>query len=80
MIDHTGLQVSNPEKSRHFYEKALAPLGYRVIMEVPKDYTGGAVVVGYGLPPTADFWLAEGSPNEPKIHIAFRAENRKQGR
>jgi catechol 2,3-dioxygenase-like lactoylglutathione lyase family enzyme len=78
MIDHTGLQVKDPKKSRHFYEHALAPLGYKVIMEIPKEYTDGAVVLGYGAPPKADFWVAEGTPNEPKIHIAFRAVNRKQ--
>lgn len=29
MIDHTGLGVSDPARSRRFYEQALAPLGYR---------------------------------------------------
>jgi catechol 2,3-dioxygenase-like lactoylglutathione lyase family enzyme len=78
MIDHTGLQMSNPEKSRKFYEKALAPLGYQMMMEVPREYTRGAVVLGLGVPPKPDFWLSEGKPNEPRLHIAFRAENRKQ--
>jgi catechol 2,3-dioxygenase-like lactoylglutathione lyase family enzyme len=35
MIDHTGIDVSDPAKSRRFYEEALAPLGYKVMMEVP---------------------------------------------
>jgi catechol 2,3-dioxygenase-like lactoylglutathione lyase family enzyme len=78
MIDHTGLAVTDPEKSRRFYERALAPLGYALLMEVPKEFTGGRVVCGYGVPPKADFWLAEGTPNEPRIHVAFRAENRQQ--
>lgn len=78
MIDHTGLEVSNPKKSRHFYESALLPLGYKPVKEVPKEYTGGAVVIGYGIPPKADFWIAEGSPNQPRLHIAFRAESREQ--
>jgi catechol 2,3-dioxygenase-like lactoylglutathione lyase family enzyme len=78
MIDHTGLKVSNPQKSRHFYDKALAPLGYEPMMEIPKEFTGGAVVVGYGVPPKPDFWVSEGTPNEPRIHIAFRADSRKQ--
>src|SRR5690348_8429423 len=78
MIDHTGLVVSDPKRSRTFYEKSLAPLGYAQIMEVPKEYTSGAVVVGYGVPPKADFWISEGRPNDPRIHIAFRADNRKQ--
>jgi catechol 2,3-dioxygenase-like lactoylglutathione lyase family enzyme len=78
MIDHTGLEVSHPEKSRAFYEKALAPLGYKLVMEVPKQFTEGLVVLGFGVPPKPDFWMIEGTPNEPRLHIAFRAENRKQ--
>ncbi len=78
MIDHTGLLISDPKKSRGFYEKALAPLGYKVLMEVPTEFTGGRVVLGLGVPPKADLWVAEGTPNEPRVHIAFRAENRKQ--
>jgi len=73
MIDHTGLTVSDPAASRRFYEAALAPLGYRAIMEIPTEHTGGAVVVGYGVPPKPDFWISEGTPNEPPIHMAFRA-------
>lgn len=78
MIDHTGIDVSNPEKSRKFYEIALAPLGYKLMMEVPKQYTEGLAVLGFGVPPKPDFWVSEGTPNEPRIHISFRAENRKQ--
>lgn len=78
MIDHTGLQVSDPKRSKAFYEKALAPLGYKPMMEVPTEFTGGKIVVGYGVPPKPDFWVAEGAPNQPRLHIAFRAENRKQ--
>ena len=78
MIDHTGLKVSDPKRSRQFYDKALAPLGYTMLMEIPKEYTGGIIVLGYGVPPRPDFWVAEGTPNQPKIHIAFHAENRKQ--
>lgn len=78
MIDHTGLEVSDPVLSRRFYEKALAPLGYQLMMEVPKEFTDGEVVLGYGVPPKPDFWIHEGKPNEPRLHIAFRAENRKK--
>jgi catechol 2,3-dioxygenase-like lactoylglutathione lyase family enzyme len=78
MIDHTGLEISDPAQSLSFYKKALAPLGYELLMEVPKEYTNGAVVAGFGVAPKADFWVAEGKPNEPRIHVAFRADNRKQ--
>ena len=78
MIDHTGLQISDPIKSKEFYNKALKPIGYQIIAEIPKEYTNGAVVLGYGAPPKTDFWISEGTPNQPRIHIAFRAQNHKQ--
>ena len=28
MIDHTGVSISDPVRSRRFYDEALAPLGY----------------------------------------------------
>jgi catechol 2,3-dioxygenase-like lactoylglutathione lyase family enzyme len=78
MIDHTGLQVSKPAVSRAFYTRALAPLGYSILMEIPKEHTGGIVVLGLGVAPKPDFWLAEGAPNQPRVHIAFRADSREQ--
>jgi catechol 2,3-dioxygenase-like lactoylglutathione lyase family enzyme len=76
MIDHTGLDVSDPVRSRRFYEAALAPLGYKVLMEVPTEFTGGAVVLGFGVPHKPDFWIHQGTPQKPSLHVAFRAENR----
>ena len=78
MIDHVGVSVSDPVKSRRFYEGALAPLGYAQVMEVPVEHTGGRVVVGYGVPPKPDFWIASGAPHQPPVHLAFRADNREQ--
>jgi catechol 2,3-dioxygenase-like lactoylglutathione lyase family enzyme len=77
MIDHTGVGVSDPAKSRTFYETALAPLGYKVISEIPMDFTGGLVVFGMGVPPKPDFWVHQAAPKEP-LHIAFRAETHAQ--
>lgn len=71
MIDHTGLTVSDLQKSKKWYEAALAPLGYASLMEVP-----GGIGVGLGEPPKPDFWLMRGTPNEPRIHVAFRAKDR----
>jgi len=76
MIDHTGLKISDPVASRRFYEAALGSLGYRVLMEVPAEFTGGRVVLGYGVPPKPDFWVAQGKPEEPRVHVAFRADSR----
>jgi catechol 2,3-dioxygenase-like lactoylglutathione lyase family enzyme len=78
MIDHTGVTVSDPVKARRFYEGALAPLGYTQLMEVPVEHTGGRVVVGYGVAPKPDFWIASGTPEGPRVHVAFRADKREQ--
>jgi catechol 2,3-dioxygenase-like lactoylglutathione lyase family enzyme len=78
MIDHTGLVVSDALRSRRFYDGALAPLGYEMLNEIPTEFTGGAIVFGYGVRPVADFWIVGGKPNDPRIHVAFRAGSRKQ--
>ncbi len=78
MIDHIGINISNPAKSKSFYEKALAPIGYQLIYTVPPEYTGGKAVMGFGEPPKPDFWITEGTPNNPANHIAFRVNSRKQ--
>jgi catechol 2,3-dioxygenase-like lactoylglutathione lyase family enzyme len=76
MIDHTGAAVSDFERSRRFYTQALAPLGYRLLMEPPLAVTGGVGVAGFGVAPKPDFWIHAGGPNKPPIHIAFRAASR----
>src|SRR5262245_19662265 len=75
MIDHTGVTVTKGSASRAFYEKALAPLGYAVLREIPMEYTSGRVVFGMGIAPHPDFWVSEGESPQ-RIHIAFRAESR----
>jgi catechol 2,3-dioxygenase-like lactoylglutathione lyase family enzyme len=76
MIDHTGLVVSNYAKSKQFYLAALAPIGYRMLMELPASVTGSTDVAGFGEPPKPDFWISKGAPNKPPLHIAFRVPNR----
>jgi catechol 2,3-dioxygenase-like lactoylglutathione lyase family enzyme len=78
MIDHTGLQISDPIRSRAFYDSALAPLGYKMMIQIPIEHTRGAAVFGYGVPPKADFWVHQGTPNDPKVHVAFRAATHQQ--
>jgi catechol 2,3-dioxygenase-like lactoylglutathione lyase family enzyme len=67
MIDHIKLFVADAERSRRFYERALEPLGYRVMLEPAP----GVVGMGVEMP---DFWLApaDGEPR-PTGHVAFRA-------
>lgn len=76
MIDHTGVQVSELSRSKAFYEAALAPLGYRLLMELTAEQTGGFAGAGFGEPPKPDFWIGQGNPNQPPLHVAFRAANR----
>lgn len=76
MIDHTGVAVSNIAKSKAFYAAALEPLGYRIVMELTAEQTGGAHVAGFGVPPKPDFWISSGEPNKPGVHTAFRAASR----
>lgn len=76
MIDHTGVVVSDDQKSKAFYVATLAPLGYALLVEFPVSVTGHADVAGFGAPPKPDFWLTRGTPNQPPLHIAFRAGSR----
>jgi len=71
MIDHTGVNVADVVKSKAFYRAALAALGYEVLMD-------GDGFAGLGVAPKPDFWIGEGPPNAPPIHVAFRAETRAQ--
>jgi catechol 2,3-dioxygenase-like lactoylglutathione lyase family enzyme len=76
MIDHTGVVVSDYEKSRAFYEAALAPLGFTKVLEFPAAVTGHTDVAGFGEAPKAEFWISRGTPNNPPVHIAFRVASR----
>jgi catechol 2,3-dioxygenase-like lactoylglutathione lyase family enzyme len=77
MIDHTGVAATNYAKSKQFYTRALAPLGYQMMMELPKEVTRGIGVCGFGVPPKPDFWLHEhATADNPPVHIAFRADSR----
>lgn len=78
MLDHTGINVSDLARSKAFYRAALAPLRY----EIRKEH--GAAAAGFGVPdgpgkspdPAGDFWIAQGDPQTPRIHIAFTAASR----
>ena len=70
MLDHIGIQVSDLERSIAFYTKALAPLGYELVMRWQS-------FAGFGVGGKPDFWI-DGSAGAPKysIHVAFRANGR----
>ena len=68
MLDHVKLNVSDFERSRSFYEQALEPLGYRVILEPAPGVAG----LGAGFP---FFWIAA-AEQATVCHVAFRTETR----
>jgi catechol 2,3-dioxygenase-like lactoylglutathione lyase family enzyme len=78
MIDHIGVSVSNLDASKLFYRRALAPIGYELLLELSADVTGTRAFAGFGAPPKPDFWVGSGGANVPPIHVAFRAASRAQ--
>jgi catechol 2,3-dioxygenase-like lactoylglutathione lyase family enzyme len=76
MIDHTGINVSNFDKSKEFYTAALSPLGYQLLKEFDTSMTGIRTLAGFGVNGEPDFWISQGDVNTPRIHVAFRAQTR----
>lgn len=77
-IDHTSLSVSDYAAAKKFYAAALAPLRVSVLQEYPASVTGNVDVCGLGADGKPFFWLVNAGATSPRIHIAFRAETRKQ--
>jgi catechol 2,3-dioxygenase-like lactoylglutathione lyase family enzyme len=77
-IDHTSLSVSDFEAAKKFYTAALKPLRIEIIKEYPADVTGSVDVAGLGADGKPFFWLANAGKTSPRVHLAFRAENRAQ--
>ena len=70
MIDHIGFPVADYVRSKAFYTKALAPLGYSLIMEVRQDQNDSPAA-GFGVDGKPDFWIGgEGGLNRP-LHVAI---------
>jgi catechol 2,3-dioxygenase-like lactoylglutathione lyase family enzyme len=77
-LDHVTLIVSDYARSKAFYEKALAPLSVRCIIEFGQ-------AAGFGRDGKPDFWIGTGpasfqKPEHLRIitptHVAFAAANR----
>ena len=75
MIDHIGIPVSDYARAKAFYGKALAPLGYVIVVEV-QQHENDAPAAGFGADCKPDFWIGgEGALNKP-VHIAIAAKTR----
>ena len=75
MLDHMGFGVSDYVRSKAFFERALAPLGIGVVMEVTPEQTGGHSAVGFGIDRKPFFWIAPGKVSG-NVHVAFAANSR----
>ena len=75
MIDHIGFSVLDYARSKAFYESALGPLGYTLVMEVTAEESGQPAA-GFGSGGKPDFWIgAEGKLEKP-VHVAIVANAR----
>jgi len=67
MIDHFGINVTDMATAGAFYDKVLATLGYRRLMDF-------GMAVGYGAD-KPDFWISTfpGVGANREVHVAFQA-------
>jgi catechol 2,3-dioxygenase-like lactoylglutathione lyase family enzyme len=76
MIDHLGFSVSDYDRAKAFSAKALAPLGYGLIMEVTQEQGSDFPAAGFGADGKPDFWIGgEGGIDKP-MHVAILAKDR----
>ena len=76
MLDHVGLPVSDIERSKAFYGRALAPLGITLIMEVTAEQTGDEAAAGFGARQKPFFWIGVSKRKAEHVHVAFAAGSR----
>jgi len=69
VIDHVGLGISDLEESKAFYQQALGPLGYQLLME--RD--GSA---GFGRDGKPDLWIHANRPLSGPTHVAIASPDR----
>jgi catechol 2,3-dioxygenase-like lactoylglutathione lyase family enzyme len=84
VIDHVSIRVANYDRSKKFYEAALAPLGYTLGME-------SASGAGFRKEWIPTFWIKQGEPvsvgaptelpqplgcGGPFVHVAFASPDR----
>jgi catechol 2,3-dioxygenase-like lactoylglutathione lyase family enzyme len=78
VLDHIGINVSDYEKAKTFYVKALAPLGIDLVMEWGK-------ASGFGRNGKPELWIGEGATRFQKpehlkiitpVHVCLTARSR----
>ncbi len=73
VIDHLVVGVADLQRSRAFYARALAPLGFLDLGE-----GGGGRSVAFGPAGLDDFIISVDYPAGASIHVAFAAESPEQ--
>ena len=71
MFDHVGVNVKDFAASRAFYQRALAPLGWKEVMAFD-EWKAAA----FGADEHPAFWVCEREPYGTGTHVAFRATDR----
>lgn len=72
MIEHVSVPVSDYTKSRDFYKKLLAPVGYELYRDMDEWKAGG-----YLEGESTSFWIVEKKEKITPIHVAVGAKSRK---
>jgi len=79
MLDHVGFAVADAERSRIFYEMALAPLGISLLMSVTADENpSGGNAYGFGADGNPFFWIGDNERVGGGTHVAFTAGTQEQ--
>lgn len=85
MFDHVGIVVGDLERSVRFYERALAPLGLKVVESHKTGPGEGWFVISSGAPASPffvigagrpSFWTNGSKPAKSPAHLCFRAPSR----
>lgn len=84
IIDHLNIGVSDADRSRAFYEAALAPLGLKLLHAIPPEgaEAGGeqarlkGAIFGFGRQHKPLFWIVGNARVGEGTHFAFIARTR----
>jgi catechol 2,3-dioxygenase-like lactoylglutathione lyase family enzyme len=71
MLDHVGINCSDLDAARSFYDKVLGVLGYSLVMDI------GEYGAGYGAQGKPSFWIGTfpGVGPNREVHLAFVAKD-----
>ena len=70
MLDHVGFGVSDYQRSKAFYERALQPLGITLLMEPIAE------TAGFGRDGKPFFWFSTRDAAARGLHVAFAVDDR----